>query len=90
MWLQGGAVDVGIRELRDSLSRHLACVRAGHTITVTDHGRPVARIVPVGETTLERLIAEGRVTPAQRRKKARPEPVKVGGTVSDLVSEQRR
>jgi prevent-host-death family protein len=91
MWLQGGDMDVGVRELRDSLSRHLATVRAGHTITVTDHGRPVARIVPVGEpTTLERLIAEGRVTPAQRRKKARPEPVNAEGTVSDLVSEQRR
>lgn len=42
--------DVGVRELRDSLSRHLAMVREGQTITVTDHGRPVARIVPVGVT----------------------------------------
>jgi antitoxin (DNA-binding transcriptional repressor) of toxin-antitoxin stability system len=32
---------VGIRELRDGLSRYLAQVRAGRT--VTDHGRPVAR-----------------------------------------------
>lgn len=34
-------MDVGVRELRDGLSRFLASVREGHTITVTDHGRPV-------------------------------------------------
>jgi prevent-host-death family protein len=37
---------IGIRELRDSLSRHLAEVRDGRTITVTDHGRVIAHIVP--------------------------------------------
>lgn len=84
-------VDIGVRELRDGLSRYLASVREGHTITVTDHGRAVAKIVPAGEpTTLERLIAEGRVTPGERRKEARPKPIRTAGTVSDLVSEQRR
>lgn len=84
-------MDVGIREFRDGLSRHLSSVREGHTITVTDHGRPIARIVPVGEpTSLERLIAEGRVTPAARRRTARPRPIKAAGSVSDLVGEQRR
>lgn len=84
-------MDVGVRELRDGLSRHLARVRAGHTITVTDHGTPVARIVPVGvPTSLERLVAEGRVTPGRRRHRARPAPVRTAGTVSDLVGEQRR
>jgi len=84
-------VQVGIRELRDGLSRHLAEVRKGRTVTVTDHGRPIARIVPVGPPgALERLIAEGRVRPAKRRKRPAPEPVATAGTVSDLVVEQRR
>ncbi|TQN42044.1 prevent-host-death family protein [Blastococcus colisei] len=66
---------VGIKELRDGLSRHLAAVRAGHTVTITDHGRPVARIVPVDQPTpLERLIAEGRVQPATQRDRALPKP----------------
>ncbi|MGB8382547.1 MAG: type II toxin-antitoxin system prevent-host-death family antitoxin [Dermatophilaceae bacterium] len=82
---------VGVRELRDGLSRHLATVREGHTITVTDHGRPVARIIPVGvPTKLEQLIAEGKVTPATRRKDKRRAPIKTAGTVSDLVDQQRR
>lgn len=56
-------MDIGVRELRDGLSRHLASVREGHTITVTDHGRPVARIVPAGAPTkLEQLVAQGKVT----------------------------
>jgi prevent-host-death family protein len=84
-------VDVGVRELRDGLSRHLATVREGHTITVTDHGRPVARIIPVGvPTKLEQLIADGKVTPAKRRKGVRPAPIKTAGMVSDLVDKQRR
>jgi prevent-host-death family protein len=87
----GIAVDVGVRELRDGLSRHLAEVRSGRILTVTDHGRPIARIVPVGRPTrLEQLRAEGRVQRARRRKQRAPTPVTSAGTVSDLVGEQRR
>jgi prevent-host-death family protein len=83
-------MDVGVRELRDRLSHHLASVKEGHSITVTDHGRPVARIVPVdGPTRLEILIADGKVTPAPRSKAKRRPPIKTAGTVSDLVDEQR-
>lgn len=83
-------MNVGIRELRDGLSRHLAAVRAGQTVTVTDHGRAIARIVPVDRPTkLEQLIAEGHVTPARRRKSPAPAPAEATGSVSDLVVEQR-
>lgn len=84
-------MNVGIRELRDGLSRHLAQVRSGHVVTVTDHGEPVARIVPVGTlTALERLVAEGRVQLAHRPKRPAVRGVRASGTVSDLVAEQRR
>lgn len=84
-------MEIGIRELRDGLSRHLARVREGRTVTITDHGRPIARIVPVGvPTRLEQLVAEGRVQPASRRKRPAPDPVVGDGTVSDLVPDQRR
>lgn len=83
-------MEVGIRELRDGLSRHLAEVKAGHTIHVTDHGKVIAKIVPVGvPTTLERLRLEGRITPAKRRKTSH-EPVETDGPVSDLIDDQRR
>jgi prevent-host-death family protein len=82
---------IGIRELRDGLSRFLAEVREGRTITVTDHGRPIARIVPTeGPTTLERLIAEGVVQPARQQRRSAPGRVKASGAVTELVAEQRR
>lgn len=85
-------MDIGIRELRDGLSRHLAEVRKGHTLTVTDHGKPIAMIVPVQQpTTLEQLIAKGVVRPARsRQRKPLPEPIEASGSVSDLVADQRR
>jgi len=66
-------------------------VRAGAIVTITDHGRPIARIVPVKQPSrLEQLIDEGRVTRATRRKRPSTEPLASNGTVSDLVVEQRR
>lgn len=84
-------MEVGVRALRDELSRHLDEVKDGHTVTVTERGRPIARIVPVTEQTkLERLRAEGRITPARSRRQPLPPAVAADGSVSELVSEQRR
>ncbi len=83
--------EVGIRELRDHLSRYLERVQAGDEVVVTDRGRAVARILPIsGERTIDRLVREGKVTPAATRKRTLPRPLKTNGTVSDLVAEQRR
>jgi prevent-host-death family protein len=40
---------VGIRELRQNLSRYLARVKEGETLTVTERGQEVARLVPSPE-----------------------------------------
>jgi prevent-host-death family protein len=37
----------GVRELRQHLSRFLERVKAGERFTVTEHGRPVALLVPL-------------------------------------------
>ena len=37
---------VGVRELRQNLSRYLERVKTGETLTVTEHGREVARLIP--------------------------------------------
>lgn len=88
-------MNVGIRELRDGLSRHLAAVREGQEITVTDHGKPVAKLVPINqESPLERLIAEGVVTPPANpsRRKQLPDAIDAGpgARLSELVIEMRR
>lgn len=87
-------MEVGIRDLRNHLSRYLEQVRVGQDIVVTDRGRAVARIVPMsGERTIDRLIAEGLVIPPSEPKGRAPRPedlVPAQGTVSDLIAEQRR
>src|SRR5580692_8356659 len=61
---------VGLRDLRHHTSEVLARVRHGETIDVTEHGRLIARIVPVGDReptpVLARLVETGRATLAQR------------------------
>ena len=59
---------VGIRELKDNASALIRRATAGETITVTDRGRPVARIVPLrGEDDWwDRMADGGRLIPATR------------------------
>ena len=40
--------EVGVYDVKTHLARLLAEVEAGETITITRHGKPVARLVPVG------------------------------------------
>ncbi|MHA6628320.1 type II toxin-antitoxin system Phd/YefM family antitoxin [Pseudonocardia sichuanensis] len=59
---------VGVRELRDQLSRYLERVRHGEEIEVTERGNPVAMLVPLPDSRakLAELVASGAVTPATR------------------------
>lgn len=52
---------VGIRELRQHLSRYLRRVEAGETLEVTERGRPVAVLAPLPERArvVDRLVAAG-------------------------------
>jgi prevent-host-death family protein len=57
---------VGVRELRQNLSKYLVRVKRGDSFVVTEHGEPVAELRPsVGSRAgLGRLIAQGRARPA--------------------------
>jgi len=62
-------------------------------VTLTERGKPIARIVAMNSSsTIDRLIAEGVIIPAQRpRSPSRSfRKVKAHGSVSDLLAEQRR
>ena len=55
-------VTVGIRELKAHLSSYVRQVKAGGSVVITEHGKPVGRIVPVSpslETRLRVLIETG-------------------------------
>ncbi|MGH3368972.1 MAG: type II toxin-antitoxin system Phd/YefM family antitoxin [Nocardioidaceae bacterium] len=54
---------IGVRELRQHASRYLARVASGEIVEVTDRGRPVAMLVPVGGDEWQHLLASGRIVP---------------------------
>lgn len=85
--------EVGVRDLRRELRRWLDAAAAGDEIVVTERGRPIAKIVDLApESGLERLRREGLVQ-MPRRPRPRAEslaPVPARGSVSDLVTDQRR
>lgn len=56
---------IGVRELRQNASAVLRDVERGVTFEITDRGRPVGRLTPLGKATpLEQLRAAGDVEPA--------------------------
>jgi prevent-host-death family protein len=56
---------VSVRELKQDTFGILARVEAGETLEITNHGKPVARVVPVRlNNEMDDPIAAGRVTPA--------------------------
>ena len=58
---------VGVRELRQNLTRYLRRVARGERLEVTERGKPVAMLGPVDESgsALRELVASGRATPPQ-------------------------
>lgn len=87
------AHQVGIRELKDTLSSVLHRVQEGEPIEVTDNGRPIARIVPIRPmSATERLAAEGMLVlaPDAETEWPEPEPARPGERpMSEIVIEMR-
>lgn len=83
---------IGVRELRQNASRWLRRVEQGESFEVTDRGRPVALLVPRPGSTIERLIREGRMTPAlgHIRDLGPPLPAKPGIPLPSEALEQLR
>jgi prevent-host-death family protein len=86
---------IGIRALKATLSECVREVKAGRTIVVTDHGQPVARIIPEGVPLRERVEAlrsAGTIAWSGRRlRPARPAgKVRGSKTVADLIVEDRK
>lgn len=85
-------VEVGVRDLKNNLSRYLDRVQDGEEVIVTDRGRPVARLSSLDQPAdrLADLIAAGVVRPARRaRRKPPARRIEPKGSVSELVAEQR-
>lgn len=85
--------EVGVRELRQQASALLSKVATGVTIRITNHGRPVARLTPIGDQRAGRsdLIASGELQ-AGRGNLLDVEPVEAPAgspSTEQLLAEQR-
>jgi prevent-host-death family protein len=83
--LQGGAT-IGAYEAKTHLSELLERVEAGQEITITKHGTPVAKLVPVkkGASREERAAAIERIQKLSSG-------LSLGGLkIKDLIREGRR
>ncbi|HJX27992.1 MAG TPA: type II toxin-antitoxin system prevent-host-death family antitoxin [Thermoanaerobaculia bacterium] len=84
---------VGVRELRQNLSRYLERVTAGERFEVTERNLPVAILAPLPgrASALERMITDGRVLPARLDlTELGPPPERPGEmTLSEALAEQR-
>jgi prevent-host-death family protein len=87
------AVEVGVRELRESLSEWLDRAAAGEEVVVTERGKPKARLTPLttAEDIIAQLVREGRARAAKRPRCPLPPPIPVkGNPVTDALLAHRR
>ena len=88
---------IGVRELRQYASTYLARVKAGETLTVTERGRPIARIVPLDAAARDwrqDWIERGLMRPATVDRSAwlefEPIALPEGLTSEQLIAETRQ
>jgi prevent-host-death family protein len=87
---------VAVRELKNRLSEYLRRVRDGERIIVTDRGRPIAELTPLGRRRLSPahrlalLVEAGEVTPGKGARLTEFKPVELRGkSLSETVLEDR-
>lgn len=78
------SVTVGAFEAKTHLSELLARVEAGEEVTITKHGRPVARLVPMTEASARRDWQEFWRRVDEHRVKLPP-----GFSIKDAIEEGR-
>ena len=86
---------VGIRELKEHLSRYLKRVRSGESIIITDRKKEIAVMIPRGKEPLEdeiyRLVRNGVIDWAGGKPRGMSTRIiSKGDSVSKAVIEDRR
>lgn len=87
-----GIKQVGVRELRQNASGVLREVKAGASVEITEHGRPVARIIPIATSGWEDLLTSGlalRSTIEDWRPSKKRIKIKGGKTSTQILIEMR-
>lgn len=88
---------VAVRELRDHLSHWLRHVKAGESLLITEHNRPVATVVPARSPVPDGVVelvstaaASWREFGAKPRGCVNPPSLRGKRTLASMVAEDRR
>lgn len=79
---------VGVADLKNNLSRHLKTVEAGEVLEVTDHDRPIARLIPIEAKTS--LVLRAPLRPFSEIRDKVYEPLNLPFDPVELLLEDRR
>lgn len=82
---------MGIRELKQNASAVVSLAKDGESVTITEHGKPVAMLIPYPQDTLTRLELEGKlIRAAGSFDFSKIEPMELEGiTIAELLDESR-
>jgi prevent-host-death family protein len=90
-------IRIGVREAKIHLSRLLEDVQNGKEIIITNHGKPVGKIIPVPQESLtlgeriERLERQGWIGPSGEKEETRlPSPLPVPDEIAQRYLQEDR
>lgn len=86
--------EIGLRELKATLSKQVQRVKQGETLVITDRGRPVAHLIPAAKTDRDIFLALARAGVVAWNGEDPPTDVRMvktldGGSVSELLLDNR-
>jgi len=81
---------VGSFEAKTKLSELLDKVEAGETVTITRHGKPVAKLVPAAIDEAERARRRALIDEIKRKRVRWDRGAKPGATIPELIKAGRR
>ncbi len=87
------STSVGVRELRQSASQLLDQVKEGFVIEITEHGVPVAQLVPINKSLYEEYLESRRIIPARNPDRVFTMPkgkISKSKQLSEILIEERR
>ncbi|MCX6392536.1 MAG: type II toxin-antitoxin system prevent-host-death family antitoxin [Actinobacteria bacterium] len=76
-------MDVSVYEAKTHLSRLIGDVEAGREVTITRHGKPVARLVPVADGVDERAAAVAHLRAVKRELGVKATPTEIRSWIDD-------
>ena len=88
------SMQISVRELKNHLSKYLKLVRAGETVIITSHKRPIARLISIATVESEDLVTQLTNIPGVKWTGGKPEGACIAlaageKTAAEMVLEDR-